>query len=450
MGASYSRPHAASVGAALVGAAIVAAAAVSRSHAKVDHTEAEGRTVDSDEGDVDSEVEDKMAAAWKKIATLERELATTRIAKLEAELAQARAEASAAQQQFLETGAVHVASDRPTLNRQNSRRKSRFASIAASMANCGEISPGPLPLSPSPEMDPMSLVQQVEDGRRKLLPSRIIMVRHGQSEGNIDASLYRDKGDNLMELTDTGSAQALEAGKRIKEIIGKEQMIVYVSPFQRTVQTMRNLRTHFEDNIVRTEIEPAVREQEFGNLQDEEFKKYREEQMAIGRFWYRFPTGESGADVYARVDLFWEALLRLNTHPDRAPINNVLIVTHGLTMRLLLMRMNRWSPDTFETVWNPENCGIWILKKDLSLDADLPYVLDDSEGSMPKSTRNLKVYFKGGEEKILTLNDFIKIPQPRTAHADIAKRMLAEQHGLVVSEIIGVDFFVDKKFARYR
>jgi len=35
--------------------------------------------------------------------------------------------------------------------------------------------------------------------------------------------------------------------------------------------------------------------QEFGNLQGEEFKAWRHEQASVGRFWYRFPTGESGA-----------------------------------------------------------------------------------------------------------------------------------------------------------
>merc|ERR1712019_20266 len=104
------------------------------------------------------------------------------------------------------------------------------------------------------------------------------------------------------------------------------------------------------DHIVRTEISPVLREQEFGNLQPEDFKKYREEQTSVGRFWYRFPTGESGADVYARVNLFWEELLQLNVNSRRKPIDNVVIVTHGLTMRLLLMRMFHWSPDTFETV----------------------------------------------------------------------------------------------------
>jgi broad specificity phosphatase PhoE len=52
-------------------------------------------------------------------------------------------------------------------------------------------------------------------------------------------------------------------------------------------------------------VEPRIREQEFGNKQDETFTRLREDQMSVGRFWYRFPTGESGADVYDRVKQWW-------------------------------------------------------------------------------------------------------------------------------------------------
>jgi broad specificity phosphatase PhoE len=41
----------------------------------------------------------------------------------------------------------------------------------------------------------------------------------------------------------------------------------------------------------------------------------------------------------------------------------LLIVTHGLTMRLILMRYFNWSVDTFATVYNPSNCNTWVLKK---------------------------------------------------------------------------------------
>ena len=40
---------------------------------------------------------------------------------------------------------------------------------------------------------------------------------------------------------------------------------------------------------------------DFGNFQDAEGKqKEKAERLRFGRFFYRFPNGESGADVYDR------------------------------------------------------------------------------------------------------------------------------------------------------
>ena len=118
---------------------------------------------------------------------------------------------------------------------------------------------------------------------------------------------------------------------------------LYVSPFARTLQTARNLREAFEENIVHTHVEPRVREQEFGNLQGDDFKNYRGEQLQLGRFFYRFPTGESGADVYARVKQWWDnTLLPLNHRNDAEPVDAIVVVTHGLTMRLILMQVG-WA-----------------------------------------------------------------------------------------------------------
>jgi len=39
---------------------------------------------------------------------------------------------------------------------------------------------------------------------KRKLPSRVILLRHGESEGNADATLYRTKADNLIELTPKG------------------------------------------------------------------------------------------------------------------------------------------------------------------------------------------------------------------------------------------------------
>jgi hypothetical protein len=112
--------------------------------------------------------------------------------------------------------------------------------------------------------------------KRDRLPPLIILVRHGESEGNADNTLYRTKPDNLVELTRKGMHQAQEAGKRIETIFNQadrnnnkrettiKRVHLVVSPFERTRQTAAAMRPWFEHRIVRTDVQPRIREQEFG------------------------------------------------------------------------------------------------------------------------------------------------------------------------------------------
>jgi broad specificity phosphatase PhoE len=46
-------------------------------------------------------------------------------------------------------------------------------------------------------------------------------------------------------------------------------------------------------------------------------------------------------------------------HPDTA-----LVISHGLTMRLLCRRMFSWSIALFESLSNPDHCALRILSHD--------------------------------------------------------------------------------------
>ena len=76
----------------------------------------------------------------------------------------------------------------------------------------------------------------------------------------------------------------------------------------------------------------------------------------------------------------WDSTLREINLQGRPHVDTVVVVTHGLTMRLLLMVLNGWSPNTFHTVWNAENCAMYVLRRDLRRPSDMPYVVDKGEG----------------------------------------------------------------------
>ena len=49
-------------------------------------------------------------------------------------------------------------------------------------------------------------------------PKRIILVRHGESEGNVCRAVYGEKPDYALLLTPDGEAQAIQAGQQLREL----------------------------------------------------------------------------------------------------------------------------------------------------------------------------------------------------------------------------------------
>lgn len=189
-------------------------------------------------------------------------------------------------------------------------------------------------------------------------PKRIILVRHGQSEGQVDPEAYATIPDHKIALTDLGRNQAMWAGMRVKEVCGtKPSLITYCSPHLRSVQTLDAM--HVATGKVYQD--PRLREQEWGNFHSAaETAKAQEERYRYGPFYYRFPSGESGADAYDRVSAFLETMHR-DFEKDDYP-ENALIVSHGMTIRLFVMRWFHVSVDEFESWPNPGNCSVHIME----------------------------------------------------------------------------------------
>ena len=171
--------------------------------------------------------------------------------------------------------------------------------------------------------------------------------------------------DYRIVLTERGREQALDAGKKLRSIIGNESMYVYMSPYQRSQQTWEGIRKAFSPSQILTERrDPRLREQEFGNIGDLEKRQEEfEAQERSGHFFYRFSCGESGADVYDRVSLFLDTLFREMDSGHHDPTQNIVIVSHGLFMQLFLMRYFRWDVEDLEKFKDFGNCEICELRK---------------------------------------------------------------------------------------
>jgi broad specificity phosphatase PhoE len=193
-------------------------------------------------------------------------------------------------------------------------------------------------------------------------PNRILLIRHGESQGNIDINQYQTVPDYALILTPKGIEQSKQAGDRIKEIIGSESVHVYLSPYVRTRQTFQHLKTSIETNVKKVVEDPRIREQDWGHLRHpNENEEIRRQRDGFSTFYYRIPDGESGADVYDRVSTFLETLHR-DFNKKEYP-QNALIITHGLTLRLFLMRWLHWTVEEFEILRNPRNCQVVVMQK---------------------------------------------------------------------------------------
>lgn len=189
-------------------------------------------------------------------------------------------------------------------------------------------------------------------------PRRLIFIRHGESEANVDRTLTATVPDHMLHLTSNGREQALDAGRRLKELIGDEPTKFLVSPYVRTRETFNGIKQSWPDRHLTHKTDVRLREQEFGNYDSPDIKKLHKEKTKYGKFYYRFPDGESPADCYDRASAFFESMYRSwedNTH------TNQVIVGHGMMILSLIMRLMRFSIEEWENMDSLQNCEFVVL-----------------------------------------------------------------------------------------
>lgn len=208
-------------------------------------------------------------------------------------------------------------------------------------------------------------------------PFRILLVRHGESAVNVNTSLTQTVADHAVSLTPRGFAQARGAGEFLREYLqdrmGSERRHVrlWQSPYLRARQTADTLLRGVGPGLITDRREDInLTEQQFGlfdGIPDEELPRrfpaewahYKKCERHSGRFWARMPLGESRFDVAVRVRQFFPTL-----HQDREDngILDLVIVSHGVTIRAFLMQWLHLGPEWFEAEPNPGNCYIRLIE----------------------------------------------------------------------------------------
>jgi broad specificity phosphatase PhoE len=202
----------------------------------------------------------------------------------------------------------------------------------------------------------------------KQRPKRIILVRHGEGHGYAHTSGTNEAGTPhcaeletmRRPLTANGRKQSLTAGVILRELIGTESVRFFVSPFLTTRQSFEFLGGSFDQIKCQYVDEPRIRNQDFGEHPPKRELELRE-QAKKNPFYYRFPGGENGADVYDRLSAFLESMHREWQLPSRA--DNYVLVTHNVICQLFLCRWFHWSPATFKALPRWPGGGILVMEQ---------------------------------------------------------------------------------------
>lgn len=201
----------------------------------------------------------------------------------------------------------------------------------------------------------------------------ILLVRHARSTANEDPSVYRTTPDHMIPLCRPDDDVAAElAGEIVARLdLDAESVCSWSSTYLRCVQTERLvLACAFGERVgrVRQRSSFLLREQEFGDwdcLTEEEMEaadpvRYAKRQRLtdnLGRFYFRYPGGESRADVTQRISIFIGKI-------HRSRYAHHLVFLHGVTQRAFRMAWLNRSVDWFEEEPNPPNGSVLMIRRD--------------------------------------------------------------------------------------
>jgi len=158
----------------------------------------------------------------------------------------------------------------------------------------------------------------------------LVIVRHGQSEGNRDRVFT---GHGPSPLTERGRREAEATARRIAE---KPVSAIFSSDLPRALETAAPIVEKAGLPLV---ADGALRERNFGDLTGTSFTDIEARHPDVWRALlardplFRPPGGESNADCRARIAGFVDALLA------RGVEGRVVLVSHGVAINQLLYHL---------------------------------------------------------------------------------------------------------------
>ena len=175
------------------------------------------------------------------------------------------------------------------------------------------------------------------------MKSKLVLVRHGQSEWNAK-NLFTGWKD--PKLTDLGIQEAIKAGDLLKTRNLKFDLM-FTSDLFRAQETGRLILEQMNQTDIQVIEDQSLNERNYGNLaglnKDEAREKWGEEQVHIWRRSFDVPPpgGERLKNTAERVLPYFE----IKIMPKVKEGLNILIAAHGNSLRALVMELEKISSE---------------------------------------------------------------------------------------------------------
>lgn len=239
-------------------------------------------------------------------------------------------------------------------------------------------------------------------------PQNLMIVRHGQSAGNVARDLAESKMSETIDiefrdvdvpLSQLGHRQARAIGDWLKQQEpDKRPNIILSSPYKRALQTAEEIRQALGAKEVL--FDERLREREFGILDRLTSRGIRakypyeaELRARLGKFYYRPPGGESWTDVILRLRSVLDSLAR--DYADQ----RVLLVCHSvviLCLRYLFETMTEEEILKIEREADIANCSLTTYRFEAA---------EGTAGSPVLETFNFVAPLKESHERVTTEPD---------------------------------------------
>jgi len=199
---------------------------------------------------------------------------------------------------------------------------------------------------------------------------QISVMRHAESLEDIDKTAYERISDEDIPLSKLGRDQSMVFGEKFAKSFKETREYVHIilSPSKRVLETAEIIVSKLPINVKWSlETDCHIVKQNWGNVTIHNRAIIEKERYQAGVLRYQFPSGENGVQMISRFKAFSEGLQQKISLKHR---NNILIITHGFEMRVLLKCLLYWTDEYFESLAHPYNCEmkrITFVEEKLSL-----------------------------------------------------------------------------------